>query len=189
MGVECGKDSAGDSARKGFRAERARVRPGKDSGPSERECGPERIPGRAGRWVRLVGESSWGVGSWLRPEGAGLQVSKSGQGSFQQSAISSQSSARQGGEHEGCSGKGGWSGAAAGLWALGCKLAALGGAGGVGPVTEAAALLAADPVVANASRKQTASAVFPEGQTGRPFYDWFTVGQFLPHGVTPSSLF
>ncbi|HPD32396.1 MAG TPA: hypothetical protein PLL20_20580, partial [Phycisphaerae bacterium] len=39
---------AGESAaRKGFRAERARVRPGKDSGPSGRECGPERIPGRA----------------------------------------------------------------------------------------------------------------------------------------------
>gem|GEM_PF-3131852 len=48
MNAECGKDSAGDAARKGFRAERARVRPGKDSGPSGRECGPERIPGRAG---------------------------------------------------------------------------------------------------------------------------------------------
>ncbi|GEM_PF-2337838 len=32
MEVECGKDSAGDAARKGFRAERTRVRPGKDSG-------------------------------------------------------------------------------------------------------------------------------------------------------------
>jgi len=47
-------------------------------------------------------------------------------------------------------------------------------------VTEAAARHAADPVVVNASRKQTASAVFPEGQTSRPFDDWFTVGQFTP---------
>ena|GEM_PF-3229271 len=49
-----------------------------------------------------------------------------------------------------------------------------------GPVTEAAALLAADPVVVSASRKQSASAVFTEGQIGQSFYDWFPVGQFPP---------
>ncbi len=58
-----------------------------------------------------------------------------------------------------------------------------------GLVTEAATLLAADPVVVNASRKQTASAVFPEGQTGRSFDDWFTVGQFFLLCVAPSSPF
>jgi len=50
MNAECGKDFAGDAARKGFRAERTRVRAGKDCGPSGRECRPERIPGRAIRF-------------------------------------------------------------------------------------------------------------------------------------------
>jgi hypothetical protein len=45
-----------------------------------------------------------------------------------------------------------------------------------GSVTEAAALLAVDPVGVNASRAQTASAVFPEGQIGQSFYGWFMVG-------------
>ena len=93
---ECGKDSAGGAARKGFRAER----PGKDSGPSG---------------LGLFGRREF-LGCWLPafgPEGVGLQIPKSGQGSFQQSAISSQSSVRQGTEHRGCSAMGGWSGAAA----------------------------------------------------------------------------
>ncbi len=47
---------ADDSNRHSFvNAERIpqRRRPGRDSGPSERECGPERIPGRARRWSQI----------------------------------------------------------------------------------------------------------------------------------------
>jgi hypothetical protein len=40
------------------------------------------------------------------------------------------------------------------------------------------ALLPVDSVGVNASRKQTASAVFSEGQIGQSFYGWFMVGQF-----------
>ena len=42
-----------------------------------------------------------------------------------------------------------------------------------------------DPVGVNASRTQTASAVFPEGQIGQSFYGWFMVGQFLSFLVLP----
>jgi hypothetical protein len=41
------------------------------------------------------------------------------------------------------------------------------------------AVLAVNPVGVLESRKQTASAVFPEGQIGQSFYGWFMVGQFL----------
>ena len=40
-------------------------------------------------------------------------------------------------------------------------------------------LLMVDLTGVNASRQQTASAVFPEGQIGQSFYGWFTIGRFL----------
>ncbi len=65
MNAECGKDSAGDAARKGFRAERVGF-----------------------VWSERVLEV---LAPGFGPEGVGLQFSKSGEGSFQQSALSRQS--------------------------------------------------------------------------------------------------
>jgi len=67
---ECGKDSAGGAARKGFRAERA-----------------ERAERVGFVWSERVVEV---LAPGFGPEGVGLQISKSGQGSFQQSALSRQ---------------------------------------------------------------------------------------------------
>ena len=71
MDAECGKDSAGGAARKGFRAERA-----------------ERAERVGFVWSQRVVEV---LAPGFRAEGVGLQFSKSGQGSFQQSALSRQS--------------------------------------------------------------------------------------------------